>query len=315
MRQTRQRRPGTFFRGGELPRLAAMVVMLGVLLLLMNRARDPAMWRWLAPDDHAVAQADKGIPARAPPVKEPAGIVPGPTDLDPLERDALREELAAVTDRAPLAKVEMPAYWRLMSWTLAQPPAEMRKRADAGVTFRDLWQDPQHWRGKLIEIPLHLRRTATVGNVAQNELGLTVIYEVWGWNSQSQPLWYWIVVPQLPQGMPGGESIFEEATFVGYFLKLLSYEDRQGKTQSTPLLIGRLVWRPAADRGLARRDSTWILYVTAALAVLLALRVGFALFGRARRKSPQPVSGDDEAVEAWLEGRAESLDDDSTPRE
>ena len=43
-----------------------------------------------------------------------------------------------------------------------------------------------------------------------------------------------MMVPQLPRGMPQGERMAAEATFVGYFLKLLSHEDRQGKTRSTP---------------------------------------------------------------------------------
>src|SRR5947199_4340524 len=52
-----------------------------------------------------------------------------------------------------------------------------------------------------------------------------------------------------------GQNIYEEATFVGYFLKLLPYEDHQGKTLATPLLIGRLIWHPLAANPLARSDE------------------------------------------------------------
>mgnify|MGYP003554528344 CR=1 FL=1 len=38
----------------------------------------------------------------------------------------LREELSAVADRQPLGKEEMPAYWRLLGWSLREPAAGRR---------------------------------------------------------------------------------------------------------------------------------------------------------------------------------------------
>lgn len=312
MRRVRDRRPATFFRGTELARLAALVVMLGVLLLLADRARDPDTWRWIAPDVAQTGIAEKAQsdqPAAASEVPSAAG----PTDLDPAERDAAREEFAAVADKVPLGKEEMPAYWRLVAWELRQPTAALRKRALKDVTFRDLWQQPEKWRGKLVEIPVHLRRTLTVSRVAENELGIKTIYEAFGWNSQSQPYWYWMIVPELPPDMPRGENIYEEATFVGYFLKLLPYEDRDGKTRATPLLIGRLIWHPAPHNPLALRGEwTWTWYIALVLVVLLAVRWGLVFLGRARHgPSAQPLdaSSDDRAIEAWLEGEESAPDD------
>lgn len=312
MRRVRDRRPATFFRGSELPRLVTMIVMLGVLFLLMDLARDPKTWRWIAPDDE-VAQIEPP-PAKAGRAPVDALPAPGPTDQDPTEQEAAREEFEAVADKSPLAKEEMPAYWRLMGWELHQSTAELQQRADKNVTFRELWQQPQKWRGKLVEIRVHLRRTATVKDLAENPLGLKTVYEVWGWNSQSQPYWYWMVVPELPPGMPQGESIYEEATFVGYFFKLLPYEDRQGKTLATPLLIGRLIWHPSPDNALARRNEwTWTWYLAAALLVLFVVRWSLAFLGRSKRTSaaePGDVSRDDAAVESWLEG-----EDSSSPEQ
>jgi hypothetical protein len=307
MRRVRDRKPATFFRGTELPRLLTLVVMLGVLVLLMDLARDPKTWRWLAPDDQ-VAQfdppANRGGQALIDDARPDAT---GPTDLDASEREAAREEFEAVADKAPLAPEEMPAYWRLMAWTLAQSTPAMRKRADKNVTYQDLWHQSVKWRGRLVEIPVHLQRTITVNDPVQNELGLKTLYESWGWNSNSQPYSYWMVLPELPPGMPHGENVLEEATFVGYFLKLIPYEDREGKTRATPLLIGRLVWHPAPRNPLARRDEwTWTWYLAAALLVLFAARWGLVFLGRAKRgpavESPDSA-GDDAAVEGWLEGK------------
>jgi hypothetical protein len=309
MRHFRDRRPASFFRGSELPRLMMLVVMLGVLLLLMDRARDPDTWRWLAPGEPIVPGNE---PAQQKTADDKAAAA-GPTELDPAELDAAREELGAVADKVPLGKEEMPAYWRLMAWNLHQSTEQLRRRADKSVTFRDLWHRPEKWRAKLVEIPVHLRRTATVGDLEHNPLGLKTVYEVWGWNSDSQPYWYWMIVPELPPGMPQGESIYEEATFVGYFLKLLPYEDRQGRSLATPLLIGRLVWHPAPTNPLARRDEwQWTWYIAGALVVLFVVRWGMTLWGRFRRSPVAQGSAsanDERAVEDWLDA------DESTPPE
>jgi len=41
-------------------------------------------------------------------------VVPGQTDEDPAEWDAIREEFQAVSDKEKLQGEEMAAYWRLM---------------------------------------------------------------------------------------------------------------------------------------------------------------------------------------------------------
>ena len=88
-----------------------MVGMLGVLFLIMQRARDPNTWSWFAEVDSVAQNPPESIPAE--PAGEAAPLPAGPTDSDPQEQDAAREELSAITDRAPLAADEMPAYWRL----------------------------------------------------------------------------------------------------------------------------------------------------------------------------------------------------------
>ena len=300
MRRYRDRPPSTLFRGNELPRLATMIVMLGVLWLLIDRAGDANTWRWLAADGEPPAAAT--LTAEVP----SDDVSPsGPTDEDPEEQDAIREEFQAVTDKRPLAPEEMPAYWRLMAWDLRQSTSAMRDRADQQVTFNQLWQRPDAWRGKLIEIPMHLRRTLRQDDVAENQLGLKTVYEVWGWNSDSQPYWYWIITPKLPPRMPEGPSIYEEATFVGYFFKLLPYEDHEGKHLATPLLIGRLVWHPEQPSPLAHRNEwVWPWILGGVLGGLLAVRWGVSYWkpSWANRQSLGERAADVEAVAEWLEG-------------
>lgn len=305
------------FRSSELPRLLTMVVMLGVLWLLIDRARDENTWRWITGDTSGAAALAQRDSVESDASSAPATEAPttGPTDLDADERDAAAEEFQAITDKAPLAREEMPAYWRLLAWQQHQSTAELRRRAANKVSFAQLWQQPEKWRGKLVEIPVHLGQTARVDDLEDNGLGLKSLDEVWGWNSDSQPYWFWFVCPQLPPGMPTGRSLSEEATFVGYFLKLLPYEDHQGVTRTTPLLIGRLVWHPSPDaRGRASSDgwSTWL--ILAGLASLMAVRWGWVWFGRRQgdRHQPRLSTADAAQVDDWLD-RAEDPERDVDP--
>jgi hypothetical protein len=290
------------FRGAELPRLLTMIVMLGVLVLLIGLARDTATWRWLAPE---TSQPDDVEP-RIAPAKNDEAPTPGPADEDPQERDAARVEFQAVTDKVPLSREEMPAYWRLMTWEQRQSTAEMLKRARADVTYNELWQRPEKWRGRLLRIRVHVPQAIKVDEVAENPLGLKTIYEVFGWNSDSQPYSYWMVTPELPSGMPLGKRIQEEATFVGYFLKLQPFQDGEGKSRAAPLLLGRIIWHPAAAGPVASgKDWTWTWYLAGVLVMLIAARWGLAIFGRAPARgglSNGPARSDPQQVEAWLNG-------------
>ena len=315
MRRLRDRSPHSLFRGTELPRLLTLLVMLGVLVLLIDLAREPQTWRWLVPAAGNAEQAEAGAAALAmhgPNVAAPDPGAIGPADEDPLEQDAAREEFQAVTDKAPLGGEEMSAYWRLMAWQQRQKTDELLARARKDVTFNELFRRPEAWRGKLVQFPVHVQQSVPAEDLADNPLGLDSVQEVWGWNSDSQPYWYWLIVPSLPPGMPTGKDLSEKATFVGYFLKLLPYEDHRGKTLAAPLLIGRLVWHPAPSNPLARGDEwTWPWYAAAALAVLFVIRWSLAVGVRATGGAGEATTATDpKSVEAWLDGAENASDDD-----
>lgn len=57
--------PQRMFQGGELLRLVSLITMLGLIVLLMVRFRDPGMWRWLTGDEapHDAAEQAESPPA------------------------------------------------------------------------------------------------------------------------------------------------------------------------------------------------------------------------------------------------------------
>jgi hypothetical protein len=61
----RDLRPQPFFRGTELLRLMTMIVMLVVLYLIIDRARQPSMWTWFARADGKSVAGENGEPSDA----------------------------------------------------------------------------------------------------------------------------------------------------------------------------------------------------------------------------------------------------------
>ena len=128
-------------------RLLSMLMMLAVLYMLLVWARDPNTWRWFADEPRAEANGQpvakggpepkpeaKGEPAQPQPAAEPA--VKGPTDEDPEEQAAVREEFQAITDKSlQILPHEMVPYKRVLQWVVNQPISVMEKRARTDLTF------------------------------------------------------------------------------------------------------------------------------------------------------------------------------------
>ena len=198
MRRLSDRQPSaTLFRGSERTRLMTMIVMLGVIAMLMVRARDPNTWRMFGINDagetstftRRALEAIEDAPARKPrassrqslsafnvgdasqPAAKPEAEaeVPSTTstvipleeraiDLDPEEADAAREQFEAITDKEALGSADMFAYWRLFKWAHNQTADEMLKRARRNVSYSQIFNDPEKYRGKLLAFDLHLRQ-------------------------------------------------------------------------------------------------------------------------------------------------------------
>jgi len=271
--------PQRMFQGGELLRLVSLITMLGLIVLLMVRFRDPSMWRWLAAEEGPQAgaeaagpadaqppldarQAQPALPASSPVPKvtvaaAPAGPpgpspapnadapVAGPTDEDPEEWEAFTEERQALDDFTFfIQREEMEAYDRLVRWVVRQPFERLWQRAhqeSPPVVFNDFVQHRNKLRGKLVYLDLHLRRVLKMPEKTRDGFQL---YEAWGFTHQSGGWLYSLVLVDLPPGLREGD-VQEHVRAAGYFLKLISYHSALSKPGDRPLyapvLIGRVM--------------------------------------------------------------------------
>jgi hypothetical protein len=244
------------------------------------------------------------------PGEQPVGP-PEPLDEDPAELEKFEYESKGLTDSAPLAKEEMLSYWRLMRWEQSQSPEEMLKRARGNVYYGDLLERPQDFRGALIKVKLHVVQVRQHEDLPDNPLGIKANYQAVGWNDASQAHFYFCIFTDLPKGMHVGSRVYDEGTFVGYFLKTLVYEDGKGSRIKAPILIGQMLFHPAVTVPRNETEWMWPWIAGGVCLVLYAARWGWKFaFGR----QPEPAIrgilsrrdvADEEAegidIEEWLE--------------
>lgn len=281
-----------FFTSREMMRLTSGIVLLGIVGLMYLQTRKSDAWRSIA------TEAESAAPIA--PWQE--RIVPHPGHTDPAEIEGFKEERQAITDQAPMAMEEMPAYWRMIKWAYAIPGAELRKQARTDLLFTHLFQASEQNRGQLVDVRLHVRRMAQ-HTAPKNSASVTTVYEAWGPTEDSQTFPYCVVFVDLPPGMKVQTDAFFDARFVGFYLKKLAYKDPLGNDRSAPLLIGRVVYddviavqsQPASG-GLT---VPWVVGLVLSLVLIVALT---QLFGRAPQPRPRTPTNDEATVDAFLEG-------------
>lgn len=244
-------------------------------------------------------------------------LVAGPNDWQALEETQVGHLFQAVTDKAPLAAEEMPAYWRLMRWSMTQSFDELWERAHKDRYLTHLAEAPEKHRGELVGLTLSIRRTASFA-APQNSAGVKTVYEAWGVTDESRGNFYCLVFYDKPPELPIHPDVHEEARFVGYFHKLLTYQDPLDKTRWAPLLIGRIRWRENPARvALQRTRHVWSYWLWGTLAVIVVVVVWTNRYlerGRALLTPPQQEV-DHASIEQWLEtGMTEDASPTDGPR-
>jgi hypothetical protein len=329
------------FRGAELPRLMTGVLMLAVLWMLFARARDPDTWRWFAAVDGKRPSAAVAAPADDQRTKsqreaDAQALEPtGPTDEDPDQAEAARDEFQVLTDGTlKLAPEEQLAYDRIVAWVKNQPFGRLYERALKKGTgseptsvsaaknsrsevpvplfhkndlwYADLYGEPDKHRGELVALELDVR---LVKNLGDARYGMP-LYELWGVTEESRGRLYDAIVIDYPKDMPDSGFVREKVRFAGYFLKLQGYEPATAKLgqipDKAPLLIGRLICETVAT---PRTDNTAeVLWGAVVLAVVGAAWGMWRIYERLRGKRTNlPASllaastDDTDSVDAWLQ--------------
>ncbi|MDX1930170.1 MAG: hypothetical protein SFV81_26820 [Pirellulaceae bacterium] len=202
--------------------------------------------------------------------------VAGATNLNLREDLELQDWLGLAQDGTlEMQKLEMPAYWRILSVVKNAPFAELQKAANSKVRFNDLYLAAANHRSKLMTLTVNIRkitRYETEGNPAE----VQELFEVWGWSDASKAWLYVFVTPELPPGLGSDTPVNQTAKFAGYFFKLQGYQPGVAKPNAkplrAPLLIGKFELAKPAPRGAANAPAT-IEWIFGAIILLVGLIV------------------------------------------
>ena len=258
-------------------RLFSLLLALGLIWMLFDRLGDPATWKFVGfrDDGEPRAVTVAKVPVEVVPAEEL--VIPGPNDLDEDELADFERKLELVTNKAALRPREMLLYWQLMEWACTQKLRDLEKRALKDVIFRQIWEEPKKYQGKLIRLRIRAQQTVRYDSPVnkdgqiENTLGLKEVFEVWGPTEDAVPFHYVVVTPEKPAGLNLGANDDKEIIFVGYFLKIMEYKARDGNTRGAPLLIGRMRM-VGGNRGAAKPapSNTGLYFSIAILGVFLA---------------------------------------------
>lgn len=227
-----------------------------------------------------------------------------PPGISAEEWGAACVELEALADSTFRCDVqEMPAYWRLLKWSLGMSEDERDTNSFSLVSFNHLVNSPSELRGAAVQVDLHVRRIVEYPAPA-NSLGIERLFEVWGWSDDSRGSLFVAVTPELPAGMPIGESVSERATVRGYFYKIQGYlaagSAAQSSPSTAPLIIGRMSRWQEPVAALASTNELWFgsagLLLAASFIWLLSQRPFFRVRYR-EQMAPNATA----RLESWLD--------------
>lgn len=281
-RRTRVRPFGAGIPAG---RTLSLVLLLFIVGLCVLRARQPGFWTWIAIDDsrqlvlsaqdlpqnqlHTMVKAHKAS-------AETGAATQVINNTLPDEWSSFTAETQPIEDRQALQQVDMPAYWRLMSWAKSESFLELLQRANPHVLFVNLWEEPQVHRGQPVRLRLNVRRVLSY-QAGENNLGITQLYEAWGWTTDSKSFPYVVVFPELPAGLPLGADVNAEVEFAGYFLKVMAYDAYETR-RGAPLLIGQLrLLQPTATNSPTWPQPRELILWAGGLLTAVGLAIAFGI--------------------------------------
>lgn len=246
-------RPGSMFRGTELPRLLVLlaITIVGVVFL----------WRYI--------YLKKAGPLGAPPLLAGEAAEPIKPDNSP--------EFEGVTDKTPVGLRDTAAFVKLLDRARETSDADLARAARRDIYFSHLWQNPKLYRG----VPVYLLGTAfRITHEPSKHTKSGWLYQAWIVTPESSPNPYICVFEDAPQKLPLGDKLSERVVFNGYFLKLLAYQAHD-KERGTPMLVGRIGWTPEPP---PRDDRSYLLQFML-IAVGTAFVISFFRWFTAFRKT------------------------------
>jgi hypothetical protein len=182
-----------------------------------------------------------------------------------------RQTATGVRDYTEVTASERLSYFRLLAGIRqlgivqrppeSDPPVKTNGRAVGNSQFADIYRHPEEYRGKLVRIGGYVRELSEWDAAADNDQGLTTLYQAWVFTEDSFSNPYVVVCSEVSPGLrdqirrQGKQAIKERVEVVGVFFKIWKYEARDGTRGAPMILAHRLEWKPTTA---PQSSGNWI---------------------------------------------------------
>jgi hypothetical protein len=184
--------------------------------------------------------------------------------------------LELIQDDAPFRARERDAWFHLLQLLRENDEGTLERASIGRVTFVQLFQQPDQYRGQLVTVRGTLRRTEHLPSPS-NDYGFRDYHRVvlQPEDNFRHPIIAYVL--EFPEGMPTGMEIEEEVGITGFFFKRWEYE-AQRELLIAPVVLAKTVqWMPkpavTSGRGQRRPSLTIIIAVAAGFTILVSLYV------------------------------------------
>ena len=281
---------------------------LGLVAVLMSKARDPRNWAWLlAAGDRGKAPPPTSLPTDAAPTKDATPQKPPKPDTSGTSQSPVPtktegeaagryfpgvepEYLAAVRDDATFRPEEQNAWFQLLEILNHTDQAGLRRGSSGRVTYSQLSRQSEQYRGQLVTIRGTIRRTS-LQHPQENDGQIDQYYQTVLQPADDRSQLIFVYCLYLPEGFPTGMDVSADVEVTGFHFKRWAYA-AQDTVRTAPVLLARTVdWRkppPEVQRPSASALSV-LMWIAVALCASVLLVV--YVYARTRRgRSPQPAA-------------------------
>lgn len=295
----RRRSPSVnYLQGKQQYKLFGLMACAAVIMLLVSLAADPGRWEWVFAGQKP--RAGQGRGAFAPDTRlaakqtddEPGTFISTPEGLSPqaaAKPDAFfpgvrTDYLQMVRDDTVFRKVESDAWFQLLHLLSKTDPAALAQASTGVVSFRQLFQQPKEYRGRVVTLEGTVRGVAKK-DAPKNTYGIGHYYQLAIEPDGEKGQLVFVYCLELPRGFPLGDKLAEHATFHGFFFKRWAYA-AQDAVRTAPLILARsFAWKPAPPPEVNQPALQPLAVVGIAFGLFLIVALGYGLT-RSLRTSP-----------------------------
>lgn len=255
----RRSRSTNYLQGRQQYKLLGLMVTAGLVMFLVSMAAEPKRWEWVmlgkrAPEKHEKApfDPDTRLAARTVEGAEPGTFVAPPEGI-PAEAAAKPDSffpgvrtdyLQTVRDDTVFRKIEGDAWFHLFELLRKTDDAELAKASTGKVSFRQLYQQPREYRGRIVTLKGTVHRVLEK-QAPKNSYGIEKYYELVLEPDGEKDQLVIVYSLEVPKDFLTKNSLSERATIHGFSFKRFAYPAKDDVRTAPSVLARNLDWQPA----------------------------------------------------------------------